>query len=480
MTKKALSLLSFLLVVALALTLGCSNSPSAPKAKGSAASALANNNPVITDANADVADPDTRFFAGKYYIYPTYCPSKDWNSKYFKCWSSTDLVHWTDEGIILNSSNVTWSADNECWAPTVAFVNNTYYMYFCMNGQIGVATSTSPKGPFKDAVGSALLSTIDPCVFTDSDGQSYLYYGQSSPKVRKLNANMTSFATSEAVVSGSSGFNEASEVFKRNGIYYYMWSENDTRSTNYQVAYGTMTNPLGPITYKGIILHYTGTIIATGHNSVINASTDDWYIVYHRFHISGGSGMFREVCIDHMYFNSDGTIQAITPTLAGIQPVTTTPPPTPSPTSTSTPTPTPGGSTSYYKIQNQGNGLCVDGYGYTTNGSYCRQYASGSSYNQQWSIVSASGSYVYLVNRATGLYLDGYGKTANGSPCQQYASSGSANQQWLLVANGSYTNIKNNATGMMLDSMGYTTNGSYECQYSSSGSTGQAYSFIKQ
>jgi hypothetical protein len=149
-------------------------------------------------------------------------------------------------------------------------------------------------------------------------------------------------------------------------------------------------------------------------------------------------------------------------------------------TGTSTPTPTPTPGTSYYKILNQGNGMYIDGYGYTTNGSYCRQYASSSSYNQQWSIVSASGSYVYLVNRATGLYLDGFGKTANGSPCQQYASSGNNNQQWLLVANGSYSNIQNRSTGLKLDSMGYTTNGSYECQYSSSGSTGQAYSFIKQ
>jgi hypothetical protein len=52
--------------------------------------------------------------------------------------------------------------------------------------------------------------------------------------------------------------------------------------------------------------------------------TDDWYIIYHRFTIPKGitmgaaAGYHREVCIDRLYFNKDGTIKEVKPTLTGI------------------------------------------------------------------------------------------------------------------------------------------------------------------
>ena len=42
-------------------------------------------------------------------------------------------------------------------------------------------------------------------------------------------------------------FREAAYVFYRNGLYYFMWSVDDTGSPNYHVAYGTSKSPLGPI-----------------------------------------------------------------------------------------------------------------------------------------------------------------------------------------------------------------------------------------
>lgn len=54
----------------------------------------------------------------------------------------------------------------------------------------------------------------------------------------------------------------------------------------------------------------------------------DWYIVYHRIsrpngvtNTDPGPGNVRELCIDVLSFNTDGTIQAVIPTLKGIQPV---------------------------------------------------------------------------------------------------------------------------------------------------------------
>jgi hypothetical protein len=57
-------------------------------------------------------------------------------------------------------------------------------------------------------------------------------------------------------------------------------------------------------------------IRGTGHHSVVRApGTDTWYVAYHRFAVPAGNGTHREVAIDRMEFNADGTIRPIIPTL---------------------------------------------------------------------------------------------------------------------------------------------------------------------
>jgi GH43 family beta-xylosidase len=111
-----------------------------------------------------------------------------------------------------------------------------------------------------------------------------------------------------------------------------MWSENDTRSPNYSVHYGTSKSPLGPIEIPEqntvIAKDAAKGIYGTGHNSVIQIpGTDEWYIVYHRFNYPKGitmgdaAGYNREVCIDKMEFDDKGLIKQVTPTHEGIKPV---------------------------------------------------------------------------------------------------------------------------------------------------------------
>ena len=121
-----------------------------------------------------------------------------------------------------------------------------------------------------------------------------------------------------------SGYNEGTFVIKRAGTYYFMWSENDTRDENYRVAYATGPSPTGPWTKQGVILSKDLSlgIKGTGHHSVVHVpNTDDWYIVYHRFAIPGGDGTHREVTIDRLRHNPDGTIAPVVPTLESIAPV---------------------------------------------------------------------------------------------------------------------------------------------------------------
>ncbi|MFM9443257.1 family 43 glycosylhydrolase [Streptomyces acidiscabies] len=292
-------------------------------------SAVVMKSPVLPGLNAD---PNIVRFGDTFYIYPTTDGFEGWSGTRFKAYSSKDLVHWTDHGVILDlGPDVSW-ADSRAWAPTIAEKNGTYYFYFCADANIGVAVSDSPTGPFKDALGKPLLKAgqlpgqmIDPATFTDDDGTTYLYWGNGHAYVAKLNADMTSLDMSTFKDITPSGYNEGTFVVKREGTYYLMWSENDTRDVDYRVAYATGPSPTGPWTKRGVILEKDLSlgIKGPGHHSVVQVpNSDDWYIAYHRFAIPGGDGTHRETTIDKMEFDANGLIKKVVPTLSSIDPVT--------------------------------------------------------------------------------------------------------------------------------------------------------------
>jgi hypothetical protein len=295
-----------------------------------AASLPGTNNPVLSGV---FADPNIIIFDDTFYIYPTTDGVADWGATSFSVFSSKNLVQWTKGGVILDAAkDLTW-AKGRAWAPTIAHVGDTYYFYFSAEVQLGVATSKSPTGPFKDALGAPLVKagqyapqSIDPYAFVDEDGTAYLLFGSGGGGLRiaKLKADMVSFANTPANISpsGASGTLEGSGMFKRKGSYYLYWSEGDTRSATYKMAYARASSVTGPFTRLATILEQNTTlgILGPGGGTILAIpSRDEHYIAYHRFKIPGGDGTNRETCIDRMSFNSDGTIVPVKPTLEGLQ-----------------------------------------------------------------------------------------------------------------------------------------------------------------
>jgi len=302
------------------------------------------NNPIL---EGYYADPDVLYSekTGKYYIYPTSDGFTNWAGDYFKVFSSENLTDWKDEGVILDlKKDVTWAKAN-AWAPCIVEKKikgkYKYFYYFTAAQKIGVAVSDSPTGPFKDS-GKALIDTkpegitrgqiIDPDVFTDpKTGKSYLYWGNGFMAAAELNDDMVSVNQKTlTVIKTDDTFREGTYVIYRNGTYYFMWSEDDTRSPNYKVRYATAKNPLGPLTIPKDNIVIQGSkeagIYATGHNSVVQVpGKDEWYIVYHRFSYPNGqnlgraAGYNREVCIDKLLFDNKGNIIPVIPTLKGIK-----------------------------------------------------------------------------------------------------------------------------------------------------------------
>jgi len=248
---------------------------------------------------------------GRVWIYPT-TDEANWNDQVnWHAWSSTNLVDWTDHGVIFSNTNSGWGSNN-AWAPDCVLKNGKYYFYYYFNkgkpsGGVGVAVSDRPEGPFTEALGHRLIAGHDPRIFLDDDGQAYLYV-QSS--VYKLNDDMISLAGDKIdldVDYRPKPF-EAVYVFKRNGIYYYTIAA----EFNHLIYY-TGESPLGPFKYRGELMPKYG---GNNHHSIVEYQ-GKWVLFYHGW----VPGHHRMVRAEWLNFNDDGTIVSTPITEAGTGPL---------------------------------------------------------------------------------------------------------------------------------------------------------------
>jgi len=274
------------------------------------------------------ADPSAHVWKdGRLYVYPSHdiAPPRgcDLMDKYH-VFSTDDMVNWVDHGEILSASQVPWGREEGgfMWAPDCAYKNDTYYFYFPHPSgkdwnntwKVGIATSKSPAKDFVVQgyldLGDDNFAMIDPCVFVDDDGQAYFYYGGGARcKAAKLKDNMVELDGELQLMEGLEDFHEAAWAFKRNGIYYLSYSDNN-RGAN-RMRYATSNSPLGPWKSQGIYLDPTG--CDTSHGSVVEYK-GEWYAFYHNSILSG-QGNLRSICYDKLYFNPDGTIQMVKQTI---------------------------------------------------------------------------------------------------------------------------------------------------------------------
>lgn len=285
------------------------------------------------------ADPEAVVFGKTCWIFPTFSAEYE-NQLHFDAFSSKDLVTWTKHPNVLTSDSIRW-ARMAMWAPSVVEKDGTYYFFFSANdvhqgevGGIGVATSKHPEGPYSDALGRPLIQDIingaqpiDQFVFRDDDGQYYMYYGGwRHCNVVRLADNLTSLlpfddgtiykeVTPENYVEGPF-------MLKRNGRYYFMWSEGGWGGPDYCVSYAISDSPLGPFRRIGKILQQDPAVATgAGHHSVIRGrKADEWYIVYHRRPKGETARDYRVTCIDRLQFDEDGYILPVKMTLRGVAP----------------------------------------------------------------------------------------------------------------------------------------------------------------
>jgi hypothetical protein len=305
------------------------------------------------------ADPSAHAWDGTLYIYPSHdietdIPMDDTGAHfamrdYHVLSLETVGGEVTDHGVALSVEDVPW-ASQQMWAPDAARKGDKYYLYFPAKDhdgifRIGVGISDSPVGPF-DAMDEPIPGSysMDPTVFKDDDGEYYMYLGgiwggqlqrwqtgeyvpedvypaddepAIAPMVARMSDDMVNFAEElkevellnqdgTPILAGDNEkrFFEAAWVHKYNGQYYFSYSTGDTHN----IAYATGDNPYGPFTYQGVILEPV--LGWTNHHSIAEFK-GQWYIFYHDTVLSGGQTHLRNVKMQPITHNLNGSIQTV-------------------------------------------------------------------------------------------------------------------------------------------------------------------------
>lgn len=289
------------------------------------------NNPIDTSW---YADPEARFYNGKYYIYVTQSFTEFERQLNIDMFVSEDLQTWEKKANIINMEDFPW-AHLAIWAPTVVEHGGKYYMIFASNdihqdfegGGLEIAVADSPEGPFRGYLNAALVGNIvngaqpiDAHLFKDDDGTIYLYYGGwGHCNIAIMNDDMTGFVPYE---DGSifkeitpEDYVEGPCMLKKDNLYYFMWSSGDWMDDSYGVNYGVADNPFGPFRKLDRILKsQDGIATGPGHNGYLNINGgDELLMVYHRHPLGAKKAGDRVLCIDKMQVQ-DGKISPVTMT----------------------------------------------------------------------------------------------------------------------------------------------------------------------
>lgn len=314
-------------ITAMAVTAGLASAP------------VLADNPIIKDVFT--ADPAALVHDDTVYLYTGHDEAPN-NDVFFEMhnwlvFSSTDMVNWKAHGPIMKATDFKW-AKGDAWASHMVEKDGTFYFFTTVRHKddrpgfaIGVATSDSPTGPFKDAIGKALVTNdmttqtpndwddIDPAVFIEDNGDAYMFFGNLMPKYVKLSDDLLSL-DGEIKTMDLPNFTEALWVHKKNDTYYVSYACEFPE----KICYAMSDSIHGPWEYGGILNEIAGNS-ETNHQSIIEFKGQDYFI----YHTGGmppkdgepsGGRFRRSVAIDPLYYNDDGSLKRVIMTTEGIQP----------------------------------------------------------------------------------------------------------------------------------------------------------------
>lgn len=267
------------------------------------------------------ADPAPLVHDGVVYLYTSHDEDDATGFKMldWRLYSSTDMVNWTDRGVVASLKTFPWAVQsNDAWAPQVIERGGKFYLYAPISvagspkNVIAVAVADRPEGPFRDALGHALVGPadgfFDPTVTIDDDGQAYLYWGNPDAWYVKLNKDMISYSGKiEKIGPRIADYQEGPWFYKRKDRYYLAFA---STCCSEGIGYAMSDRPTGPWTYKGQIMEHDPA--ATGnHPGIIDYKGGSYLFGFSyelNFALTPIHHERRSVSVAKFDYNPDGTI----------------------------------------------------------------------------------------------------------------------------------------------------------------------------
>ena len=279
-------------------------------------------NPVVQ--TCFTADPAPMVYKDTVYLITSHDEddAKGFHMLDWKCYSTTDMVNWTDRGVIASLATFPWAVQaNDAWAPQCVERDGKFFLYVPISARgnpknvIAVAVADNPLGPYKDPLGHPLIDKgngyIDPTAFIDDDGQAYLYFGNPNTWYVKLNKDMISY--SGDVVKQPArlkSYQEGPWFYKRNGHYYLAFASTCCPEG---IGYSMSDSPTGPWETKGQIMD-PNQLSSGNHPGIIDFKGKSYVFGFNYTLNWEQTDVHRErrsVCVAEMTYNEDGTIQKV-------------------------------------------------------------------------------------------------------------------------------------------------------------------------
>lgn len=285
-------------------------------------------NPIIRDKHT--ADPAVLVENDTLWLFAGHDAAGNQSGYVMKDWllySTTDMKHWTEYPSPLRIDDFRWADSKQAYAGHVAKgKDGRYYWYVSTNWcGIGVAVADKITGPYRDALGTPLLTNkdcfaskhswacIDPAILIDDDGTAYIIWGNRECYCAKLKDNMTE-TDGEIRRIDVPDFTEAPWMHKHNGKYYLTYASGWPE----KIAYAVSDNIFGPYTPMGVISEIAGNSNTT-HPAIVRFK-DQWLFFSHNGGLSDGGSYSRSVIAEPMSYDRDGHINFIPATPQGATP----------------------------------------------------------------------------------------------------------------------------------------------------------------
>lgn len=286
----------------------------------------------IEDPSANlttIRDPMILVVGDTYYVTGTQPPYWKGPNDGVHLWSSKDLVHFTDHGLILKRSDMPedmWCRDR-FWAPELFDgKDGWFYLTFnCRNESqehfhehsVGLARARCVTGPYEImTVSKPLRFGNDGTLFRDDDGTCYV---GSALKGQRLHLNPVDLTTGEigqeqvVCAKGAEGEWDAIGVegqciVKRHGIYFQWYS-----SWTHGYAAGILTADsirgpwkktvsINPVLSENEVWH------RAGHNHCFTGLDGKDYITFHGEYKDETMGKGEKFFIQPVEYHPDGTV----------------------------------------------------------------------------------------------------------------------------------------------------------------------------